>query len=55
MIYRSLPYWPINFQLSSSPWIDFQLDLARCLWAISRDAHVGRQLSARSRLRRTGK
>jgi len=34
MIYRSLPYWPINPSLSRNPWIDFQLDLVRCLWAI---------------------
>ncbi len=30
----SLPYWPINASLSSSPWYNFQLDLVRCLWAI---------------------
>jgi spermidine synthase len=30
----SMPYWPINPNLSSSPWFDFQLDLVRCLWAI---------------------
>ncbi len=34
MIYRSLPYWPINPSLTTNPWIDFQLDLVRCLWAI---------------------
>ncbi len=34
IIYTSLPYWPINPQLSRNPWIDFQLDLVRCLWAI---------------------
>ena len=34
MLYASLPYWPINPSLSRSPWIDFQLDLVRCLWAI---------------------
>jgi spermidine synthase len=34
MIYTSLPYWPINPALSRNPWIDFQLDLVRCLWAI---------------------
>ena len=33
-IARSLPYWPINPALSQSPWFSFQLDLARCLWAI---------------------
>lgn len=31
---RSLPYWPINPSLSHSPWLDFQLDLLRCAWAI---------------------
>ena len=34
MIAGSLPYWPINPLLSSSPWYIFQLDMARCLWAI---------------------
>ncbi len=34
MLARSLPYWPINPQLSSSPWVTFQIDLARCLWTI---------------------
>jgi spermidine synthase len=34
MVAESLPYWPINLQLSQSPWYTFQLDLARCLWAI---------------------
>jgi spermidine synthase len=33
MLTRSLPYWPINPSLSSNPWLNFQLDLARCLWA----------------------
>ncbi len=33
-IARSLPYWPINPSLSQSPWFTFQLDIARCLWAI---------------------
>ncbi len=31
---KSLPYWPINPSLSTNPWIKFQLDLMRCLWAI---------------------
>ena len=30
----SLPYWPINPMLSTSPWFNFQIDLARCLWAV---------------------
>ena len=34
MIADSLPYWPINPMLSVSPWQTFQLDMARCLWAI---------------------
>jgi len=34
MIAHSLPYWPINPSLSKSPWFSFQLDMARCLWAI---------------------
>ncbi len=35
MITGSLPNWPINPQLASSaPWYIFQLDIARCLWAI---------------------
>ena len=34
MIADSLPYWPINPMLSGSPWQTFQLDMARCLWAI---------------------
>ncbi|WP_165068548.1 fused MFS/spermidine synthase [Paludisphaera rhizosphaerae] len=34
MISQSLPYWPILPEVSSSPWYTFQLDLARCLWAV---------------------
>jgi spermidine synthase len=34
MISQSLPYWPINPGLSPSPWYTFQLDMARCLWAL---------------------
>src|SRR6266487_957233 len=34
MLAMSLPYWPINPSLSRSPWFNFQLDLARCCWAI---------------------
>ena len=34
MIAGSLPYWPIDPLLASSPWYTFQLDMARCLWAI---------------------
>ncbi|MBN1359968.1 MAG: fused MFS/spermidine synthase [Sedimentisphaerales bacterium] len=31
---RSLPYWPIDPSLSTSPWVNFQLDLMRCTWAV---------------------
>src|SRR6266511_3927953 len=31
---KSLPYWPINPSLSRRPWFNFQLDLARCCWAV---------------------
>jgi len=31
---NSLPYWPINPEISTSPWTTFQLDCARCLWAV---------------------
>ncbi len=34
MISESLPYWPIVPGLSPSPWYTFQLDMARCLWAV---------------------
>jgi spermidine synthase len=30
----SLPYWPIDPSLSSSVWLNFQLDLARAFWAL---------------------
>jgi spermidine synthase len=31
---RSLPYWPIRPLLSHDPWINLQLDVVRCLWAV---------------------
>ena len=34
IIADSLPYWPIDPLLATSPWFTFQLDMARCLWAI---------------------
>ncbi len=34
IIADSLPFWPIDPWLSTSPWLDFQLDLVRCAWAI---------------------
>jgi spermidine synthase len=30
---QSLPYWPISPALTQSPWLHFQLDLVRGLWA----------------------
>ena len=34
MIAQSLPYWPINPTLSTSPWLTFQFDVMRCAWTI---------------------
>ncbi len=34
MISESLPYWPVNPLLSTSPWYTFQIDIVRSLWAI---------------------
>ncbi|WP_165251290.1 spermine/spermidine synthase domain-containing protein [Paludisphaera soli] len=34
MISGSLPYWPVMPELAPSPWYMFQLDMARCLWAV---------------------
>jgi spermidine synthase len=34
MLAKSIPYWPINPHISTSPWFNFQLDLVRCAWAI---------------------
>ena len=34
MLADSLPYWPIDPSLSKNVWFNFQIDLARCLWAI---------------------
>jgi spermidine synthase len=31
---RSLPYWPIDPSIAKHPWLNFQLDIVRCLWAI---------------------
>lgn len=30
----SLPFWPIDPSLSDNPWINFQIDVVRCLWAV---------------------
>jgi spermidine synthase len=34
MIARELPWWPIDERLASSPWLVFQTDLARTLFAV---------------------
>ncbi len=34
MLARSLPFWPIDPSLATSPWHTFQLDLLRCAWAV---------------------
>src|SRR2546423_1442886 len=30
----SLPYWPINPSLASTPWTTLQLDMVRCVWVV---------------------
>src|SRR5262245_34692673 len=30
----SLPYWPINPSIATTPWFTFQLDLVRCMWVV---------------------
>ena len=34
MLAESLPYWPIDPSLTANAWMTFQLDMARCLWAL---------------------
>jgi spermidine synthase len=34
MLSQSLPFWPVNPLLSTSPWYTFQIDLVRCIWAL---------------------
>ncbi|HUI58369.1 MAG TPA: fused MFS/spermidine synthase [Bryobacteraceae bacterium] len=34
MLANSVPYWPINPLLSTSPWYTFQIDLARAIWTV---------------------
>lgn len=34
MLAKSVPFWPINPLLSSSPWFTFQIDLTRVIWTI---------------------
>ena len=31
---ESLPYWPINPYLATTPWFTLQLDLVRCFWVV---------------------
>jgi spermidine synthase len=31
---ETLPYWPIDPSVMASPWLTFQVDLARCLWVV---------------------
>ncbi len=31
---QSLPYWPINPSMATSPWYTMQLDFVLCLWAV---------------------
>ena len=33
-ITQALPYWPVNPSLTQDPWMVFQVDLVRCLWAV---------------------
>ena len=30
----SLPFWPIDSAIATSPWLKFQLDIVRCAWVI---------------------
>jgi spermidine synthase len=34
MLTKSVPYWPVDPQMSQSPWFTLQLDMVRCLWAL---------------------
>jgi spermidine synthase len=34
MLADSLPYWPVNSLLASSPWFNFQIDLVRTFWTV---------------------
>src|SRR3954454_17178071 len=31
---ESLPYWPINPYIATTPWFPLQLDLVRCFWVV---------------------
>ena len=34
MLADSLPYWPVNPLLATSPWFNFQIDLVRAFWTV---------------------
>ncbi|MBN2589511.1 MAG: fused MFS/spermidine synthase [Sedimentisphaerales bacterium] len=34
MLTNSLPFWPINQNMATNPWMNFQLDILRCFWAV---------------------
>ncbi len=34
MLSASLPWWPVDPSLASSPWFSFQIDFVRSLWAV---------------------
>ena len=34
MLADSLPYWPVNALISSSPWFNFQIDLVCAFWTV---------------------
>jgi spermidine synthase len=34
LVSASLPYWPITPGIARDPWVVFQLDVVRCLWAL---------------------
>ena len=34
ILYRSLPYWPIDPSLATGPWQNMEIDLVRTMWAV---------------------
>ena len=34
MIAAVLPFWPVDRGLAPSPWINYQIDVLRCVWAV---------------------
>ena len=47
MLAQSMPYWPINPSISTSPWFNFPLDLARAFWVVLPGVDpLGRELPA---------